>query len=249
MSQSVRAIVPTLAVVDGVPTTTSVDVARHFSRDHKSVLRAVEILMAQLPEDARRNFAPSEYTDPTGRTLPAYRLTRDGFTLLAMGFTGKKALAFKLAYIDAFNRMEAQLRAPAQPANYPRITPAQYQQLAQAISGIVSGWFFREADRPHIWNHLRVAFHVADVRDLPAECFDSAIALVQGKEQAVRQAYDFIHDFRNWFNRECLSGGAPWTPAIARRLTQERGQRIQLPPRVDWLALADKSRTAKKEAA
>jgi phage regulator Rha-like protein len=43
------------------------------------------------------------------RKDPAYRLTRDGFTLLAMGFTGKRALQFKLAYIDAFNKMEAEL--------------------------------------------------------------------------------------------------------------------------------------------
>jgi len=49
------------------------------------------------------------------RESPAYNLTRDGFTLLAMGFTGKKALAFKLAYIDAFNRMEAGLRPPQIP--------------------------------------------------------------------------------------------------------------------------------------
>lgn len=59
-----------------------------------------------------RNFAEGYYTLPQTGTQqhPYYNLTRDGFFLLAMGFTGKKALQFKLAYIDAFNRMEAQLQ-------------------------------------------------------------------------------------------------------------------------------------------
>ena len=101
---------PVIAVVDGIPTTTSVDVARHFGKRHDDVLKAIRNLLPQLPDGGVRNFAETPYTDPqNGQQYPAYRLTRDGFTLLAMGFTGKKALAFKLAYIDAFNRMEAEL--------------------------------------------------------------------------------------------------------------------------------------------
>ena len=105
---------PVLAVVDGIPTTTSVDVARHFGKRHDDVLKAIRNLLPQLPDGGVRNFAETPYTDPqNGQQYPAYRITRDGFTLLAMGFTGKKALAFKLAYIDAFNRMEAELAKPA----------------------------------------------------------------------------------------------------------------------------------------
>ena len=109
MSQSALAFVPTLTVIDGTPTTTSVDIAKHFGKRHVHVIESIRDLLAVLPESAQPNFRFSEYTDTTGRTLPAYRLTRDGFTLLAMGFTGQRALSFKLAYIDAFNRMEAQL--------------------------------------------------------------------------------------------------------------------------------------------
>ena len=55
-------------------------------------------------------FQKSTYTnEQNGQTYPMYLMNRDGFTLLAMGFTGKKALQFKLAYIDAFNTMEAEL--------------------------------------------------------------------------------------------------------------------------------------------
>ena len=105
----IPAIAPVLTVVDGIPTTTSADVARHFGKRHEHVMDSIRGLLAQLPENAHPNFRVSEYTDPTGRKLPAYVLSRDGFTLLAMGFTGKKALSFKLAYIDAFNRMEVRL--------------------------------------------------------------------------------------------------------------------------------------------
>ena len=128
MSQSALGCVPALTIVDGQPTTTSNEVAQHFGKQHKHVLDKIAALLADLPtEFAGPNFRLSEFTDSTGRTLPAYRLTRDGFTLLAMGFTGKKALAFKLAYIDAFNRMEAELQKQPAP-------DAQRLQLAQTLA-------------------------------------------------------------------------------------------------------------------
>lgn len=106
---------PRLSVVDGHATTTSLQVAEYFGKRHADLLRAIESITPDLPQEfTERNFAFSGFTDSTGRTLPAYHLTRDGFTLLAMGFTGKKALAFKLAYITAFNDMERQLQATRQ---------------------------------------------------------------------------------------------------------------------------------------
>lgn len=104
------AIQPALAVVDGIPTVSSVDVARHFGKRHNDVLKAIKNLCDQLPPDYLRNFAQviREYSNGKGgtQTGPTYNLTRDGFTLLAMGLTGEKALAFKLVYIDAFNQLE-----------------------------------------------------------------------------------------------------------------------------------------------
>ena len=92
----------------GRPTTTSVIVAQVFGKQHKDVLRAIRGL--ECPEEfTGRNFALSEFTDPTGRKLPMYRMTRDGFTFLCMGFTGKEAARWKVAYIEAFNRMEEEL--------------------------------------------------------------------------------------------------------------------------------------------
>lgn len=104
---------PSLTVVDGIATVNSLEVARHFGKRHDNVLRDIKDLCSQLPDEHLLNFEEMFRTFQIGQgattTGLTYNLTRDGFTLLAMGFTGPKALAFKLAYIDAFNRMEAQL--------------------------------------------------------------------------------------------------------------------------------------------
>ena len=99
-------------VRDGKAVADSRTVANIFEKNHKDVLESIRNLVEQLPQDfTELNFEPSNYTDPTGRSLPMYLLTRDAFTLLAMGFTGPKALKFKLEYIKAFNAMEAALKA------------------------------------------------------------------------------------------------------------------------------------------
>jgi Rha family phage regulatory protein len=122
---------PKLRVVSGKVYATSLDVARHFHKSHKHVLRDIERLFADLQSDGsilsreiegnrpnfgpisdrfgRLNFEPTTHTDNRNRKQPAYNLTRDGFVLLAMGFTGKEALQWKVAYIEAFNLMEAAL--------------------------------------------------------------------------------------------------------------------------------------------
>ena len=106
-----RGLAPTLTVVDGKPTTTSNDIAKHFGKDHAKVMRDIRALLEQLPKGYESNFGLIQIDVDLGQSRtrkdPAYRITRDGFTLLAMGFTGKRALTFKLAYIEAFNRLEA----------------------------------------------------------------------------------------------------------------------------------------------
>ena len=70
----------------------------------------IAVIPSPTSDFATDNFLLVEYTDAQGKPRPEYLLTRDGFTLLAMGFTGTKALAFKVAYINAFNRMERLLK-------------------------------------------------------------------------------------------------------------------------------------------
>ena len=92
----------------GMPTTTSLRVAEVFKKNHRDVLRAIKKLECSQ-EFTERNFALSEYIDKTGRKLPYYNITKDGFVFLAMGFTGKEAARFKEDYINAFNWMQENL--------------------------------------------------------------------------------------------------------------------------------------------
>lgn len=102
-----------VAVSDGKVTTTSLKIAEVFGKLHKDVLKVIESL--QVPDNwHKRNFAPMQIDRKIGngatRKDKAYSITRDGFTLLVMGFTGAAAMRFKIAYLEEFNRMEAELR-------------------------------------------------------------------------------------------------------------------------------------------
>ena len=89
----------------------SMQVAEHFRKRHDHVLRGIRNLIAKLPEDwARANFGETCSFSHGKVEDTAFLMTRDGFALLAMGFTGKKALQWKLKYIEAFNAMENELR-------------------------------------------------------------------------------------------------------------------------------------------
>lgn len=109
-------LIPMVTERDGVPITTSRAVAEQFGKTHAHILRDIQNTIAQLEETEtgkafnQSNFGLVEYTDGKGESRPMYLLTRDGFTLLAMGFTGAKAMQFKIAYINAFNRMERLIR-------------------------------------------------------------------------------------------------------------------------------------------
>ncbi|GEM_PF-3340028 len=105
-------IVPVVSVVNNQPITNSLNIAAVFGKQHKDVLESIRSLNVPAEFD-QRNFPPISYKDTCGRDQTAYNLTRDGFTLLVMGFTGRKAMQFKLAYIEEFNRMELELRRPA----------------------------------------------------------------------------------------------------------------------------------------
>ena len=97
-----------LSTQNGEPVASSRQIAESFEKNHRDVLRAVD----SLKEDVRsfaQMFFETDTPDSYGRPQRTYLMTRDGFTLLAMGFTGKAALAWKLKYIAAFNAMEKQL--------------------------------------------------------------------------------------------------------------------------------------------
>ena len=112
---------------NGIPTTTSLVIAQAFEKNHFDVLKAIKNLeCSQNFTDS--NFAVSEYTDSTGRKLPMYQITRDGFAFLAMGFTGKKAAAWKERFLEAFNAMEAALLRQQRQREAARLRQHQRQE-------------------------------------------------------------------------------------------------------------------------
>ena len=109
--------------------TTSLKVAETFSKEHKVVMRAIKNLAAQNCT-VEKMFVESTYVDSRGHEQPMYYMNRDGFTLLAMGFTGKDAMKFKLEYIEAFNKMEQMIKAQALPQ-----TPEEKLALTMQVTG------------------------------------------------------------------------------------------------------------------
>nr|DAH29140.1 MAG TPA: regulatory protein [Caudoviricetes sp.] len=108
---------------NGQPVASSRDIAEHFEKRHDHVVRDIDAFSKDVPNFGEMFFSV-EIPDSYGRPQRAYLMNRDGFSLLVMGFTGKSALEWKLKYIDAFNRMEAQIKNP-------QLSPAE-QLLAQA---------------------------------------------------------------------------------------------------------------------
>lgn len=87
----------------------SLDVAQTFEKEHRRVLQDIRELECS-DEFREHNFVQSYYTNSQNKKQPMYLVTRDGFTLLAMGYTGEKAMRFKEAYIKQFNAMEKALQ-------------------------------------------------------------------------------------------------------------------------------------------
>lgn len=167
------ALIPNDAVIElhGDVRTTSIKIAEAFGKRHDDVLRKLKSLDCSA-DFTDRNFTASEYRDSTGRKLPMWEITKDGFMFLVMGFTGKKAAAIKEAYIDRFNAMAKQLHQlsaamgithknqPPKPRQY-----ASYQAQCQLTHTPLpeyfdSGWIPARIERCHvptfwIW-HVRV---------------------------------------------------------------------------------------------
>lgn len=104
-----------LILSKGQAVTTSRKIANVFGKNHNDVLRDVRNLGCS-DEFSLRNFAQSNYKTERGKEYPEFLITRDGFVMLAMGYTGEKAMSFKELYIAQFNAMEEKLRSSLLPA-------------------------------------------------------------------------------------------------------------------------------------
>lgn len=127
-TQPVQPQSPIVIVRDGVLVADSRDVAAYFRKQHKDVLKAIRELHCS-GDFRQRNFAPFKIRDLAGESTSHVEMTRDGFTFVALGFTGETAGQFKEAYIGEFSRMEAELRSRPAPAINVR-DPSQLASIA-----------------------------------------------------------------------------------------------------------------------
>ena len=167
---------PSVSLHSGRPATTSLEVAKFFSKRHDHVVRSIQDLISNTPESfSAPNFGAAEYSDEQGKPRPMFILYRDGFMLLVMGYTGKKALAMKLAYIEAFNRMEEELARQKEAArnitqdivDFPgtlSITPSSVADR-KPLRALVGSWAkLSNAPFDACWNQLKAAFNLANIR-------------------------------------------------------------------------------------
>lgn len=190
---------PSVSLYSGRPSTTSLEVAKFFGKRHDHVLRDVDALLSQLPENSLQpNFEETyqEQETPFGvKQIRVFIIYRDGFMLLVMSYTGKKALAMKLAYIEAFNRMEEELARQKEAAltsptpddftgTLP-ITPSTTEDR-KPLRALVGSWA-QVSGLPFAacWNQLKAAFNLANIKELPQEWIPDAIDWVQKRIDAL----------------------------------------------------------------
>ena len=137
----INPIIPQLTISEkGIPMASSLNIANVFEKEHFHVLRDIENLLKDIPEDfIATNFGLVEYTDAKGEKRPMYNLTRDAFTLLAMGFTGKKAMRFKVLYIETFNAMEKALLEQAKKRGRKKQEQKEVDEEPLPLSSVFSG--------------------------------------------------------------------------------------------------------------
>ncbi|UXS01632.1 Rha family transcriptional regulator [Agrobacterium tumefaciens] len=147
MTEEIR--LPILSVKDGNVVANSRDVADYFEKAHRRVLQDIRELECSV-DFHEHNFVPFKINDLTGVSTSHYEMTKDGFTFLAMGFTGSKAARFKEAYIAQFNAMEAELRERDEE---PQIVPYTPETEARLLVGQAQRTFGPKAAQ-QLWGHL-----------------------------------------------------------------------------------------------
>ena len=118
-------------IIEGRPVTSSRIVAEYFGKRHNDVLRGIRDLI-EKNTDLSKSFIAREEQIETGngasRSNPVFLMDQKGFCILAMGFTGAKALEFKCAFYDEFERMKHELEAPT------TITPAEQRAIQREVA-------------------------------------------------------------------------------------------------------------------
>lgn len=164
--------------------TTSLKISEAFGKRHDHVIRDIKKTIDTIKDIVNApKFGEVEYIDAKGEKRPMYEMDKDGFMLVVMSYTGAKAMAIKVAYINAFNFMQAKLF----PKRYglvelpepPTINKAQIGILYNRVKTI-SGDDGKM--RSQLWSRFQNHFNLSSYKDLPADKYDEAIEYLDAKE-------------------------------------------------------------------
>lgn len=140
MSAIINNVCVNFEVVESQIFTNSLQIAEVFEKQHRHVLETIENLTKDDFKTA--NFIKGEYIDKKGENRPLYNLTKDGFMLLVMGFTGAKAYKFKVAFINAFNEMQKELERLRERERIDKIANLEMVQISQNkhFQNVINGY-------------------------------------------------------------------------------------------------------------
>ena len=199
------ALLPELTVIDGQAFCTSLQIAEHFEKEHFHVMRDIETAITQIAESgetAGEMFQRNEYEIMAGFgkvKKPMYLMNRDGFSLLVMGYTGVKAMKFKLAYIAAFNHMEAVLTAKGVPA-VETVSAVQMQQIREQMENVTR---YMKHDKARLaqtlYRLLKEEFGYDKIENLPATDFPRVLNWIGGYQDIAHKVYDVTSHIERGF--------------------------------------------------
>ncbi|MGE9986001.1 Rha family transcriptional regulator [Desulfovibrio sp. SGI.169] len=194
---------PSVSLIEGRPATTSLAIAECFGKRHDDVTKSIRNLHANCPDEFRaRNFAETFRTvagpNNSQRQEKFFTVYFDGFILLVMGYTGKKALAMKLAYIEAFNAMKEQLdklaeqeraRRAAEARELPDVSRLSTPASRKPLRALVHAWA-QVSGTPHtaLWPQVKAHFQLSRIDDLPESWLPDALEWVQAKIDSLTPA-------------------------------------------------------------
>jgi Rha family phage regulatory protein len=162
---------PIVSISNNRVIATSIDIAAYFKKRHDNVLQSIQNLLKQLTGRYLLNFQEIQIDVDLGlgrtRKDTAYQITRDGFALLAMGFTGKQALQFKLDFIDSYNAMEAEILRVAKFYPFEEVPIAQDSinvrelMLSGQSDPVALSWDVEKEIDAKAWEMAKEAFEIS----------------------------------------------------------------------------------------
>jgi prophage antirepressor-like protein len=209
-------------------------------------LKNVTMTLRQLDDDEQ---ALSSIEGLSRGNETANIISESGLYALILRSRKPKAKVFRKwvtsEVLPAIRQTGAYLHAPAM---RPSLTREQLLEISLRVDRMIPSWLISD-DKKHLWvyNHLRVAFQSARVQDIPEEHYPAVLALIDSKKESCSRMIEFYFELKDWFVKECLGAGAPWTPSIKKKLSSQLKRQVILPPKVDWLALADKTKQRPKK--